>query len=223
MRRLAAVIVLTALLGPGCDLGVQQRTASRTLSGVTSAQVAAAAQGVFVDKGFDLAAVSTSSGFVKTAWREMPRRQLMFTVATDQVADEEGNDLRGVKNVTVTGFARDRLVGGWSEEYQTDYRIHEVLDAVADRLTDPSTRPATVRRSAAKSECKASADCPAGKHCADKKCVRECKEDGDCEEGQGCDFRGRCVTPPLEPEPCPEPSEPEQPDEADAGTEEVAP
>ena len=174
------------------------------MSGVTAHQVASAAQGVFVDEGFDLAAVSSSTGFVRTVWREGPRRQLMFTVSTDQVTDEEGNDLRGVKQVTVQGFARDRLVGGWSEEYQTDYRIDEVLDAVADRLTDPSFKPTRARAATkVKAECKATADCPDGKHCAGKKCVAECQNASDCEEGQGCDYRGRCVTPPLEPEPCP--------------------
>jgi hypothetical protein len=230
------VALLAALLAGGCDLGVQQRSATRTMSGVTASQVASAAQGVFVDEGFDLAAVSSSTGFVRTVWREGPRRQLMFTVSTDQVTDEEGNDLRGVKQVTVQGFARDRLVGGWSEEYQTDYRIEEVLDSVAERLTDPSLKPVRARGAAAKAkpECKATADCPDGEHCADKKCVSECKVDSDCEEGQGCDYRGRCVTPPLEPEPCPTAPAPAPAAEADtdaagdaegeeAKSEEVAP
>jgi len=222
MRRVAALILVAALLGPGCDLGVQQRTATRTLSGISSSQVAAAAQGVFVDKGFDLAAVRTSAGFVKTTWRESPRRQLMFTVSTDQVTDEEGNELKGVKTITVVGLARDRQVGGWSEEYQTDYRINEVLDEVADRLTDPELRPAPARRTATKAECKVTAECKTGKHCAGKKCVHECRDDEDCLEGERCDDRGRCLVPPPEPEPCPEPPEPE-PDEADAGSEEVTP
>jgi hypothetical protein len=200
------VAVLLALLAGGCDLGVQQRSAVRTMSGVTNSQVASAAQGVFVDEGFDLAAVSSSAGFVRTVWREDPRRQLMFTVSTEEVVDEEGNELRGVKQIAVQGFARDRLVGGWSEEYQTDHRIHEVLDAVADRLTDSGDKQVRVRcitKDSPKSECKATADCPDGEHCADERCVSECKVDSDCEEGQGCDYRGRCVTPPLEPEPCP--------------------
>ncbi|MBW2275847.1 MAG: hypothetical protein JRF63_00055 [Deltaproteobacteria bacterium] len=222
MRRVAAVMLVAALFGLGCDLGVQQRSATRTLTGVTSSQVANAAQAVFVDKGFDLAAVSSSSGFVKTVWLESSRKQLMFTVSTDQVADEEGNDLRGIKTVTVQGFARDRLVGGWSEEYQTDYRIEEVLDAVADRLTDPSTKPAPSRKAATKAECKATDECQSGKHCAGKKCVHECKDDAGCAEGELCDDRGRCVAPLPEPEPCPVSPEPE-PDAVDAGSEEVTP
>jgi hypothetical protein len=205
------VALFTALLGLGCDFGVQQRSATRTLSGVTTSQVAAAAQGVLVDQGFDLAAVSTSSGFVKTTWREGPRQQVMFVVATEQISDEEGNELQGVKTVSVKGFARDRLVGGWSEEYQTDYRIDEMLDAVSDRLTDPSVKPVRTRRAApAKAECASTPDCPDGKHCAGKKCVSECSEDSDCASGERCDDRGRCVIPPSEPEPCPEPPAPEE-------------
>lgn len=197
MKPVVAAALTTALLCLGCDLGVQQRSATKTLTGVSASRVASAAQGVLVEEGFDLVAVSSSSGFVRTAWREGPRRQLMFTVSTDEVADEEGNELKGVRRITVHGFARDRLVGGWSEEYQTDHRIDELLGAIADRLTDPADAQVRVRCSTGappKDKCASSAECPSGKHCAGRACVSECEDDAGCAEGERCDDKGRCLT-----------------------------
>lgn len=207
MKTVVAAALTTALLCLGCDLGIQQRSATKTLTGVSTSKVASAAQGVLVEEGFDLAAVSSSSGFVRTAWRESPRRQLMFTVSTEKVADEEGNELRGVRRITVQGFARDRLVGGWSDEYQTDHRIDELLGAIADRLTDPADAQVRVRCSTGappKDKCASSTDCPSGKHCAGGACVSECGDDSGCAEGERCDDRGRCLMPPA-PSPAPEP------------------
>jgi hypothetical protein len=217
MRLLIPVSLVAALLTWGCDLGVQQRSASRTVVGVSSKQVVAAAQQTFVDKGFDLAAFSTEHGFVKSDWIERPRRQLMYTVRAERMLDEDERAVKGVWTLLVEGLARDRLVSGWSDEYQTDHRVHEVLDAISAHLTDPAAKP-TLRQSVRRVECKHTADCPGARHCAGGRCVAECGKDGECLGGERCDGRGRCVVAGPEPSPATAPvPTPTETAPADAG------
>jgi hypothetical protein len=215
MKLLSILSLAAALLVFGCDLGVQQRTASRTVVGVSARQVVGAAQQTFVAKGFGIAAFSTGHGYVKSTWIEKPRRQLRYTVRVEQLLDEDERELKNVWTVVVEGRARDRLVSGFGDEYQTDYRIFEVLDAISSQLTDPATKP-TQMRSVRRDECKRTADCPGERHCAGGRCVAECTADGECSGGEQCDARGRCVV--TQPQPSPEPAPaPTEPAAADAG------
>ena len=140
---MAAVVMPLALCLAGCDLGLGQREARRTMVGITPDQVARASQRVLVDEGFDLAQVFPREGNLRTAWRERPRIRLAYAVNTSPFIDEDGKAIPGAFTLTVACTAQDRLVGGWSEEYASGHRTRAILREISRLLLET---PPPVRR-----------------------------------------------------------------------------
>lgn len=204
----------------GCDLGLGQRAARRTVVGVSPVRVVLAAQEAVAEHGLELAAVYPRRGNLRTAWLERPRVRIEYTVSTDPFVGEDGERIPGTYVVKVGCKIRERLVGGWSEEHSARCRTRELLDDIAQRLLDADRPVVRARRSESPPDCESSVDCPRGRHCAGGRCRAECEQDGDCEEARSCDERGRCV--PRAPAPEPDRAEAEEPDAgpsagADAG------
>jgi hypothetical protein len=139
----------------GCDLGLGQREARRTVVGVAPALVVRASQRVLTAEGFDLAQVFPREGNLRTAWRETPRLRLSYAVSTSPFIDEDGRAIPGALTVAVACTAQDRVVGGWSEEYVSGCRTRAILKEITHLLfeTQPpppaqrAARPATEPRS----------------------------------------------------------------------------
>ncbi|HUT79009.1 MAG TPA: hypothetical protein VM285_15025, partial [Polyangia bacterium] len=130
----------------GCDLGLGQREARRTVVGISPVQVVRASQRVLAAEGFDLALVYPREGNLRTAWREQPRTRLSYTVSTSPFVDEDGKAVSGALTVAVACTAQDRVVGGWSEEYASGHRTRAILKEITSLLFEspPQTRRTAV-------------------------------------------------------------------------------
>ncbi len=190
------VLFLIPLLAVCLMCGAEMtQSASQTLAGVSKQQVLAAAGQAIAEDGFDVDEYEPASGAMATAWQNSPRRSLRYEILVESAPTEIP---KNAVTVTITASARDRQISGWSPEYPIVALASDLLEEIADRTGEATTKT-TKRRQRPK--CRNTDECPSGKHCVSGWCFAECASDDKCKEREKCDDRGRCIPVPRSPIP----------------------
>lgn len=135
MRTIASATAILLATATICCGGVLlDARVSSTTHGVTTAQALCSAEVVLSDRGHVVAERNDETGTIRTEWKRRGRRLVSYEVSASR-ASETATGARGDLEISVSAKVRDRVLDGWSEQYEARMESASIIEDIIERIS----------------------------------------------------------------------------------------